>query len=236
MLASNIIVAEILATSPYLFSYPNMPTKEQYLAYQKRLQFISFPDIEQQIVAAATWPNYTSSDNYIGNLANDTNTTILFLNGNMDTQTPFEYAQYAFGFYTNKTSKRLIEFNGYGHAILNYDCGMQIILSFLQSKGNLKTINTTCTQKLAIRFYANSSLAKNSSKYVFGTDNVWGDRNVPIDSSSKYIPPADTHVNLYIIIGVASGFLLLGIIFFIVKRKVKSEEHEEKSLLNSDSP
>jgi len=36
MLASNIIIAEILAKSPYLFSFPNMPTKEEYLAYQKK--------------------------------------------------------------------------------------------------------------------------------------------------------------------------------------------------------
>jgi len=228
ILASNIIIAEILAKSPYLFSFPNMPTKDEYLNYQKKLQFISIPGVEQQIVAASIWPNYTSSDNNIGHLANDTNTTILFLNGNMDTETPLEYAQYAYGFYTNKTTKRLIPFNGYRDAILTYDCGMNVIISFLQNGGDLNAINITCAQNLTIRFYANSTLAKYSSKLIFGTDNAWGDRDNSHSPNSPMNP-----VVVYIISGILCALVSFGVIYYLIKRKSVNEEEKRLLITNN---
>jgi len=145
----------------------------------------------------------------------------------MDIETPLEYAQYAYGFYTNKTTKRLVAFNGFSDAILTYDCGMNVIVSFLQNGGDLNAINITCAQNLTIRFYANSTLAKNSSKLVFGTDNAWGDRTNS-HSSSRNSPM--NPIVVYIISGILCALVSFGVIYYLIKRKAVNEE--EKSLLN----
>jgi len=224
MLFINIAISELFATSSLVFS--GIPTVQQYLDTEKKFEFISSPGTEDIITDSYVWPNYTNLDGNITLLNNNTNTTILLLNGNLDPQTPLDFAEYAFSFYKNNNTKRLIEFNGCKHGILTYPCGVNVIIDFLLKAGNLSNINTDCVQNLTVDFSASSDSVKNASILILGTNDVWGNRSQPQN------PNVFPWTTVYIVVGVVGGLIIVAILFYIAKR-ARADPTEKKRLLES---
>jgi len=222
MVFYNVVISELFGTSPFYFTYPKIPTVQQFLNYERTFEFTRGSGLENIVAFASIWPNYTAIDPTIGQYAMNTSTSILFLNGNLDPQTPFEYADYAYNIYKNNATKKLIEFNGLHHGIFLNPCGFNIITKFLQQSGNISNIDTSCLSSLIVDFTANSSTVKELSKQFFGTDNVWGDRQ-PVNPSNSF-----PWTIVYIVIGVGVA-LIIFIIFYIRNR---SRDAEKELLLN----
>jgi len=221
MVFLNIGISELFATSSLLFS--GVPTVQQYLDTEKKFEFISSPGTEDIITDSYVWPNYTNLDGNITLLNNNTNTTILFLNGNLDPQTPLDFAEYAFGFYKNNNTKRLIEFNGCKHGILTYPCGINVIIDFLLNAGNLSNINTECVQNLTVDFSGSSASVINACNLILGTNDVWGNRPQPQSNPFPW-------TTIYIIVGVVGGLIIVAILFYIVRRTSADPKEKERLL------
>ncbi len=178
----------------------------------------------------SAWPLYTLGAKY-DNVAFKTNNPVLLLQGDLDSQIPYEYAVQQ---YTNidapADKKRLLKFPDGVHGILatsavnnsaTVTCGMQIVSSFLKNAGDLSKLDSSCIDFLVrLGFKGNDE----TNMMFLGVSDIFEDAFEP--------PEVIKTVNLYLFIGVEAGTAVLAIIiiccliYYIVQLKDKESQYE----------
>lgn len=124
---------------------------------------------------------------------------VLILNGNLDPATSVLQARQARDIGYNRANQRLIEFEGAGHPAMATSpvrtsgalpCGFQTVFSFLNSDNfDVNAIDTSCMADMVPVDYAGkASFTMDWARKTFGTENVWGTAEQPVDSAPSQPP------------------------------------------------
>lgn len=221
MLGSNIMLAEL---------FDPTRTVEELQAIFNASYFATGPGIQYRSLYPF-WPVYTP-DAYFNQSFSTQFASVLLLNGDLDPQTPFEYAQeqYERIVTSSPNQKHLIKIPFAPHYTVmrspvnnsKIDCGMQLVLEFLNDPS--KRPDDSCTQfvePINFRGYSRSV-----NELAFGVHDIF---------DGVYVKPEpELTVNLYLFIGVEAATCVLGIIviccliYYAVKLREERKQANEQ--------
>jgi pimeloyl-ACP methyl ester carboxylesterase len=204
MLFNNIAFNEIWPTQ-------NPPTYEQLYAIYNTTFFATGQYKAALVKQNTNWPAYSPGADF-ENKGFDATCPVLLMNGDLDPQTPFDFAEQQFSNINAAVEKKkLIKFPGAVHGIIlntpvnntepKVDCGMQIVISFLKNAGDLSKLDLSCQDNISpISFKGTSDL----NQKLMGVSDIFEDAYEP--------PEVVKTVNLYLFIGVEAGTAVLAIV------------------------
>lgn len=124
------------------------------------------------------WPRY-AVDQYWGR-PTATDRQILFFNGDLDAETPWDNAAFSTRIFNKTASQHLVRFPMVPHvAFLNsplpdtqLTCGLALAMSFYEANGT--SFDATCAASIVpLDFVGASNATKAHSAGLFGTDDMW---------------------------------------------------------------
>lgn len=175
VLGYHIILSELFTLTP------PPPPASQMEADSFKFLFAMYEGADMRAQLYDAWPRYKLDSYY--NKYPDIDVPLLILNGELDTQTAFPWAQDAAKnlIKANHTKQSFVAIPEGTHVTLigspvtdfDLDCGLQVFASFLWNKDN--KLNLSCLNKLEkIDFAATSTKTKQQSQKIFGTSDAWG--------------------------------------------------------------
>eukprot|EP01103_Thecamoeba_quadrilineata_P009620 TRINITY_DN193_c6_g1_i1.p1 TRINITY_DN193_c6_g1~~TRINITY_DN193_c6_g1_i1.p1 ORF type:complete len:637 (-),score=107.23 TRINITY_DN193_c6_g1_i1:56-1966(-) len=155
-------------------------------------------------------------------------TNVLLLNGDLDAQTPYEYAETQFNAITGGRKELVLVPYAPHYTIFNspvtnseIDCGMQIMLSFIKSAG--EPVNKDCTSRVVAPNF--KSPTPGLVQLLFGVSDIYDGHPPPPPPPPKAKGDSALYILFFAVVLVLSfGLMMVSSYAFVLRRRLHYQD------------